>query len=229
MKMSKVYTGKQSPEMLDYLLHRRSAKAADMRAPGPDKTQMKDILSAAMRVPDHGKTAPFYFLVFEGQARQKVAEIITEAHRRKNPDDKPKKAIEAGEKFLQAPCVVAVIYRARKAKHPLWEQIMSAGAACQNLILAANALGFAAQWLSRWYAYDDTVRAGLGLDGRDVVAGFIHIGSPPETSERERDRPSFDDLVTYWDGGDSLNKGDASYDREKFDLPDLGFNITGKT
>lgn len=224
--MSKVYTGKQSPELLDYLLHRRSGKADDMRAPGPDKSQMEQILSAAMRVPDHGKTAPFYFLVFEGQARQRVAAIIAEAYARNNPDDKPKKAVEAGEKFMQAPTVVAVIYRARKAKHPLWEQMMSVGAACQNLILAANASGFAAQWLTRWYAYDEHAREGLGLDGRDVVAGFIHIGTPPKKPEGERDRPELDDLVTYWDGADSLNKGDAAYDREKFGLPDLGFEIT---
>ena len=226
--MSKLYTGKQSPELLDYLLHRRSGKAVDMRAPEPDKSQMEQILSAAMRVPDHGKTAPFYFLVFEGAVRKQVAAIIAEAYARNTPGDKPKKAVEAGEKFLQAPTVVAVIYRARKAKHPLWEQIMSAGAACQNLILAANALGFAAQWLSRWYAYDDYVRKGLGLDGRDVVAGFIHIGRPPKKQEGERERPALCDLVTYWDGAGTLNKGDEVYDRDKFDLPDLGFVIASK-
>lgn len=226
--MSKVYTGKPSPELLDYLLHRRSGKAEDMCAPSTDKAQMEQILTTAMRVPDHGKTAPFYFLVFEEQARQKVAALITEAYARANPDDKPKKSIEAGEKFLQAPTVVAIIYRARKAKHPLWEQIMSVGAACQNLILAANALGFAAQWLSRWYAYDDYVREGLGLDGRDVVAGFIHIGTPPRKLEGERDRPALTDIVTYWDGLVPLNKGDKAYDRNKFDLPDLGFKITDK-
>ncbi len=224
--MTKLYTGKPSPEVLDYILHRRSAKADDMRAPGPDKAQMEQILTAAIRVPDHGKTAPFYFLVFDGEARKKVAAIIAEAYARNNPDDKPKKAVEAGEKFLHAPTVVAVIYRARKAKHPLWEQIMSVGAACQNLILTANAQGFAAQWLSRWYAYDDHVRSGLGLDGRDVVAGFIHIGTPPKKQEDERERPVLADLLTYWDGSGAINKGDEAYDRDKFDLPDLGFKIT---
>ena len=226
--MSKVYTGKQSPELLDYLLHRRSAKADDMRAPGPEKLQMEQILAAAMRVPDHGKAAPFYFLVFEGPMRKKAAGLIAESYALNNPDEKPKKAEEAGEKFLQAPTVVAVIYRARKAKHPLWEQILSAGAACQNLILAANALGFAAQWLSRWYAYDDHVRSALGLDGRDVIAGFIHIGTPPEKPESERERPSLNDLVTYWDGSGAINKGDSIYDRDKFDVPDLGFEISDK-
>ncbi|MAE51441.1 MAG: nitroreductase [Micavibrio sp.] len=225
--MKDVYTGKPCAEMLEYLLRRRSAKAVDMIAPGPDKGQMKQMLSAAMRVPDHGKTAPFYFLVFEGEARDRVAAIIAEAYGRNNPDDKPKKAIEAGEKFMQAPTVVAVIYRARKAKHPLWEQIMSVGAACQNLLLAANALGFAAQWLSRWYAYDEHVRAGLGLDGRDVVAGFIHLGTPPKKPEAERDRPDYDVLVTYWDGPSDIKKGDDAYDREKFSLPELGYNIQG--
>ena len=224
--MTKLYTGKPSPEVLDYILHRRSAKADGMRAPGPNRAQMKQILTAAIRVPDHGKTSPFYFLVFEGEARNKAAAVIAEAYARNNPDDKPKKSVEAGEKFLDAPTVVAVIYRARKAKHPLWEQIMSVGAACQNLILAANAMGFATQWLSRWYAYDNHVREGLGLDGLDVVAGFIHLGTPPKKHEGERDRPNLKDIVTYWDGESPLNKGDELYDRDKFDLPGLGFDIT---
>jgi hypothetical protein len=128
--------------MLEYLLRRRSAKAVDMIAPGPDKGQMKQMLSAAMRVPDHGKTAPFYFLVFEGEARDRVAAIIAEAYGRNNPDDKPKKAIEAGEKFMQAPTVVAVIYRARKAKHPLWEQIMSVGAGMRMMNMCVPVWGW---------------------------------------------------------------------------------------
>lgn len=223
--MTHVYSGKKSDEMLDYLLKRRSAKAAEMRAPGPDRAQMDDILRAAARVPDHGRTVPFYFLVFEGEGRRKAAALVTQAYRHNHPQAKAEEAAEAGEKFMQAPAMVAVIYRARGGKHPLWEQMMSVGAACQNLILAANASGFAAQWLSRWYAYDETVRSGLGLDERDVVAGFIHIGTPPERTEDERERPDLAAIVTYWDDAATVRKGDAEYGRDKFALPDLGFSI----
>lgn len=223
--MSALYTGKKSPELLDYLLKRRSAKAADMRTPGPDKAQLESMLHAAMRVPDHGKTAPFYFLVFEGDARKAAGEVIVSAFKRDNPDADADKIIEQAGRFMRAPLVIGVIYRARKAKHPLWEQMMSVGAACQNLILAANALGFAAQWLSEWYAYDEDVRTAFGLDGRDVVAGFIHIGTPPEGVQEERERPELADLMTYWSPEVSVSKGDQKYDRDKFDLPRPGFSI----
>ena len=219
-----VLAGKKSKEMLDYLLRRRSVKAVNMSEPAPSHEQMNVILRAAMRVPDHGKTAPFYFLVFEGGARQKAGDIIAGVFQKNNPDAGDKKIEEEAQRFLRAPLVVAVIYRARKAKHPLWEQIMSVGAACQNLILSANALGFGAQWLSEWYAYDDHFRKELGLDNRDVVAGFIHLGTP-DKFEEERERPELEELVTYWQPEVEVKKGDGQYDREKFALPDLGFVI----
>ncbi len=225
--MAKLYTGEKSQALLDYLMRRRSCKAADMTEPGPSRTELETILNAAMRVPDHGKSAPFYFLVFEGDTRKEAGEIIAGAFAKNNPDAEHKKISEEAERFTRAPLVVAVIYRARKAKHPLWEQIMSAGAACQNLILAANALGFAAQWLTEWYAYDETVRAGFGLDGRDVVAGFIHIGSPPQKGEDERERPALADHLTYWSTGAKINKCDKN-DRDKYELPRLGFDIKDK-
>ena len=100
---------------------------------------------------------------------------------------------------------------------------MSAGAACQNLMLAANASGFGAQWLTEWYAYDDKTRAAFGLDGRDVLAGFIYIGTPAAEPE-ERDRPDLPKIVNYWEQGAALNKGDA-YNMDKYGIPRLGFEI----
>lgn len=217
------WAGKQSPELLEYLLKRRSLKVSEFADGGPSDEQLQTILRAASRVPDHGKTCPFYFLVFQGDARNEAGEMIANIFKKNNPDAEARDIEKEQQRFSRSHTVIGVIYRARQAKHPLWEQIMSAGAACQNLVLAANASGFAAQWLSEWYAYDEETRKGFGLDGRDVVAGFIHIGKPAAEPE-ERDRPDLDEIVTHWRADASLKKGDG-YDREKFDIPRLGFQI----
>jgi len=209
-------------DALDLLQTRRSAmvKTGMLQEPGPDAAQLETILTAATRVPDHGKTNPFYFLVFEGDARIQAGEIFAKyCPHADNPD-----ACETERTcFLRAPMVIGVIYRARMAKNPLWEQMMSAGAACQNLILAAHALGFGAQWLTEWVAYDDNVRRELGLDERDTVAGFIYLGTQPETQE-DRDRPDLSQIVNHWAPDAPLKKGDQ-YDREKFGFPKPGFSL----
>lgn len=219
------YAGKKSEEMLDYLLSRRSlvTKKGQLVEPGPNKNELDKILTAAARVPDHGKLSPFYFLVFEGDARAKAGNIIADIYSRNNPDQRDDKIEGERGRFMRAPCVIGVVYRARQGKHPLWEQIMSAGAACQNLILAANASGFGAQWLTEWYAYDNEVRGAFGLDGRDVMAGFIYIGTPAAEAE-ERERPDLSAIVNHWEEGAALNKGDI-YNMDKYDIPPLGFEI----
>lgn len=209
-------------EVLELLHTRRSVMAADMNAPGPDPAQIQSILTAAARVPDHGKTIPFYFIVFEGDARTAIGNKLAELYTRKNPDEKDDKIEVERNRFLRAPTVIAVVHRVRPAKHPQWEQIMSAGAACQNLILACNAHGFAAQWLTEWYACDEEARAIFGMDERDTIAGFIHIGSSENTPE-DRDRPDLSQIVSYWEEGATLNKGDE-YDRDKFIYPPLGLS-----
>jgi len=114
--------------------------------------------------------------------------------------------------------------RARMSKNPLWEQILTAGAAAQNFSLAAHALGFGAQWLTEWYAYDEIVRTRLGLDEKDVIAGFMYVGTADEQPE-ERDRPDLDLVVNHWEEGAPLQKGD-SYNREKFGYPQNGFDFS---
>lgn len=207
-------------ETLQLLHARRSVMAKNMAAPGPNKEQRDSILTAAARVPDHGKTVPFYFVVFEGGARKTIGQSLATIYQKKNPNAEQEKIEIEETRFLRAPTVIAVIHRLRKGKHPQWEQIMSTGAACQNLILAANAHGFATQWLTEWYAYDEEAREALGLDSRDTIAGFIHIGTSKEAPE-DRDRPDLSKIVTNWEEGVSLNKGDT-YDRDKFDYPKLG-------
>jgi nitroreductase len=209
---------------LELLHSRRSVKANELQEPGPNSKQLDDILRAGARVPDHGMVVPFYFVVFEGKAREDMNEITAQIFQKNNPEvGKDKVKIER-ERFTRAPCVVAVVYRKRHAKHPLWEQMMSAGAACQNIVLASNAYGFRAQWLTEWMAYDDDMRAAIGLDELDVLAGFIHVGSAPRKTPEERVRPNLDEIVTHWTSETQVKKGDV-YNRTKFDMPSWGFKI----
>ena len=218
-----VIAGKEAPEVIDYLLRRRSVMADKLSSPGPDANQLAAILSAASRVPDHGKLTPFYFLVFSGDARKEAGDLIAKAFAQANPDAREDKVEIERARFMRAPLVVGVVSRIRKGKPPMWEQVLCAGAASQNLVLAANAHGFAAQWLTEWYAYDENVRQGLGLDERDTLAGFIYIGTPTEKPE-ERDRPELSRIVNHWTTGMTLAKGDE-YDREKFGMPVKGFAL----
>lgn len=168
-----------------------------MIAPGPDEAQMQAILSAAMRVPDHGKLAPWRFVVVGADQRDRLAALLTSAYRAEKPDA-GRVEIEAMDSFArQAPALVVVLSQpASPQRIPLWEQELSAGAACMNLLNAATALGFAGCWLTGWPAYSETVRDAFG--GPDArIAGFIFIGSPGRDLE-ERPRPDYDSVVTNW-------------------------------
>lgn len=219
-----VYTGRLCPELLDYLLKRRSAKIEDLSAPGPSKDQLEQILTAASRVPDHGKMCPWYFLVFEGEARAQAGEIFAEVYSAQNPGARTDKIEVERERFMRAPVVIGLISRMRTGKKPMWEQVLSAGAAGMNLSLAAHALGYGVQWVTEWYGYDAQVKAALGLDARDHIAGFFYIGSVDAPSE-ERERPLLGDIVTYWEPGKALSKGD-NHDVEKLGFPEAGFDLS---
>lgn len=210
--------GFKSEDAMELLLSRRSVrvKAGDLTSPAPDADQLEQMLSAAARVPDHGMLCPFYFLVFEGDARAKAGDIFA---RHCGGKDKAKGASEERVRFMRAPLVIGVIHRKRMGKNPRWEQLMSAGAACQNLVIAANALGFGAQWLTDWFAYDADVCAELGLDEHDTVAGFIYIGTPADQPQA-RERPDLSNIVNHWGDGEALKKGDV-YSRTKFGYPSL--------
>jgi len=216
--MTDLIAGKKSPELLDYLNRRRSVSAKDMAEPGPTDEQINAILAAASRVPDHGKMFPWHFIIFRGDARNKMCLVLKQALAKKEPEAPPEKLAQEESRFLRAPVVIAAVSRIRPGKHPRWEQTLSAGAACQNLCLAANALGFASNWLTEWYAYDDNVRQALSLDERDKIAGFVYIGTPGKQPE-ERPRPDPALLTTWWEGPGPLNRGD-SYDKTEFRLPD---------
>ncbi len=185
-------------DALDLLLTRRSVSANQMRGPGPSAEQLERILTAATRVPDHKKLAPWRFILFEGEARERMGHVLAQvcAREEKEPPSAVRLELEA-KRFMRAPVVVAVVSRVTpNPAAPEWEQFLSAGALCQSLTLAANAMGFASNWITEWCAYSPGVQAALGLARNERIAGFIYIGSgdtPPD-----RDRPKLADLITRW-------------------------------
>ena len=184
-----------APKTIDLLLTRRSGSAKAMTGPGPDPEELEAILKAAARVPDHGKLAPWRFIVFEGEGRTRFGQILVEALAETEKMTEEKNASEAARP-LRAPVIVAVISRVREAiPIPEWEQVLSAGAVCQNMLIAAHALGYVANWLTEWYAYHPGVKERLGLKAGERVAGYIYIGKAAIALE-ERVRPDLEKIVT---------------------------------
>lgn len=185
---------------LDLLTTRRSLTVKDMAEPGPDAGQLTKILTIGARVPDHKKQVPWRFLTFQGNARNKIGTILKEIYIRNNPEAE-KDLIKFEEKrFRRAPLIIAVISTATpdNPKVPEWEQILSAGAVCQNILIASNAMGFAGQWLSEWYAYDRDFLKSLYLEDEERIAGFIYIGSASKMP-KERGRPLIEEITQEWD------------------------------
>jgi nitroreductase len=181
----------------DLLLHRRSVPAFMLRAPGPDAAQLDTLLTAASRVPDHGKLTPWRFIVVEGEYRAELAGRMAEIELAAGAD--PQK-VEDNKKKFDAPLTVIVVSRAGPhVKIPEWEQVLSAGAVCMNLIVAAHGLGFAANWLTGAAGYDRAGADILGLAHSEKVAGFIFIGTAGQVPP-DRPRPSLDEIVTRWQG-----------------------------
>ena len=185
------------PDAIDLLLTRRSGSAKAMTGPGPTPDELRTILTAAARVPDHGKLFPWRFIVFEGEARARFGEALVECLKATEPANDERLAMERG-RFLRAPVVVGVISRAREGiPIPMWEQELSSGAVCQTTLLAATALGYVANWLTEWPAFHPLVAEKLGLQQGERVAGFIYIGKPVLPLE-ERVRPDLDKITTHY-------------------------------
>ena len=180
------------------LATRRSASAKAMGEPGPTPDQLREILTAAVRVPDHGKLAPWRFIVFEGEARGRFGEILARRWHENNPDHAETVLAFQRSMLARAPMVVAVISRAAPhPKIPVWEQTLSAGAVCQTMLIAATALGIGCQWMTDWPAYDEEIAKVMGLAPHEKVAGFIYLGTSTEALE-DRPRPDPMTLVTRW-------------------------------
>ncbi len=185
-------------DALELLKTRRSVSSSFLAEPGPDEAQLNEILTIASRVPDHGKLAPWRFIVFEGDARLKAGEALAGLYHREHPEADEKKLAEEAKRLAQAPLVVAVVSTAAPhVKIPEFEQLLAASNAAMNMVLAAHALGFSAQWLSGWIAYDPEAGRILGLEPGERFIGFIHIGTST-VPYQDRPRPNVAELVTRW-------------------------------
>jgi len=186
------------PDALELLKTRRSVKPIELGGPGPSAAEIETMLTIASRVPDHGKLAPWRFIVFTGDARLAAGEAIAAAFRATRTDATPDQIEFERQRLARAPLVIAVVCRAGPhVKIPEWEQELSTGASAMNLVHAAYALGYAASWITEWYAYDRRVLDALGLAANERIAGFVHIGRPAKPPE-ERERPKLETIVTYY-------------------------------
>jgi len=184
------------PDAIELLKIRRSVKPREMSGPGPSPSEIDTILTIGARVPDHGKLTPWRFIVFEGDARARAGDVIAQVFARKNPSA-PAADIEVEKRrLMDAPLVIAVVSFTRPhPKVPAWEQELSAGASAMNIVTAATALGYGANWLTGWFAFDRDVLDGFGLKADEKLAGFIHIGTPAKPAE-DRPRPALSEIVT---------------------------------
>lgn len=188
------------PDALQLLKTRRSVKPMELTGPAPGATEIDTLLGIASRVPDHGKLTPWRFIVFEGDARLAAGEAIASAFHADRPDATPEQVEFERKRLARAPLVIAVVSRAGPhVKIPEWEQQLSAGASAMSLVLAAHALGYAASWITEWYAYDRRVLNALGLAAGERMAGFVHIGRPAKPPE-DRERPPLATIVTHFKG-----------------------------
>jgi len=181
----------------DLLMRRRSVKARDMVGPGPDKDTIENILAAGMRVPDHGKLAPWRFIVLKGDDRARLGDII--ATGLVTEGETSEKVAEKMKGYAtQGPVLVVAVHSPNLASAiPMWEQELSIGAACQNILVAATALGFASQWLTGWASYSPSVTFGLGLASQEKIAGFMFFGDHGEKTPSERPRPNTADHIQW--------------------------------
>ena len=185
-----------APGAIDLLLTRRSGSAKAMTGPGPDADELRTILTAAARVPDHGKLFPWRFILFEDEARARFGGVLAECL--PIEEASPERLAMERARFLRAPVIVGVVSRVREGiPIPVWEQELSAGAVCQTMLIAATALGYVANWLTEWPAFNAKVGERLGLQGGERVAGFVYIGKPAQPLE-ERVRPELDKIVTRY-------------------------------
>jgi nitroreductase len=184
---------------LDTLNQRRSTPSRQLGEPGPDAVQLDQLLQAAIRVPDHGKLVPWRLLTIRGAARERLGAALVDIHRRAEPDIAPSALEKDRERFNHAPLVIAVIARIEPdhPKIPAQEQLLSAACVAYNLLLGAQGLGFGAQWLTGWAAYDAEVAALLGLAGNERIIAFVHIGSAKDVAP-ERVRPTVAEVVSEW-------------------------------
>lgn len=187
-----------SADTLDLLARRRSTLARYLTTPGPSEAELDDLLRLATRVPDHGRLGPWRFIIFKGEARARFGvELARIAQKELLTADEKRLNVER-ERLTRAPVVVCVVSNVTCGhKIPVWEQELSAGAVCQNMLIAARAMGYAGQWITEWYSADPDVGAVLGLGRNERVAGFIYLGTAV-IEPTERPRPDWRDRTSHF-------------------------------
>jgi nitroreductase len=184
------------PDALELLKTRRSVKPRDMHGPGPTAAELDTILTIGARVPDHGKIVPWRFIVFEGDGRLRAGEAMARIFAARTPDATAEQIDIERRRLADAPTVIAVVVGPRPhPKVPAWEQELSAAAGAMAMMVAASALGYVANWLTGWAAYDRDVLSALGVKAEEKLVGFIHIGRADRPTE-DRPRPALADIVT---------------------------------
>lgn len=184
------------------LEERRSAVALELQAPGPVPALLERLLKIALRVPDHGKLEPWRLIVLQGEAKVEAGKRLAQAYQAENPEEdadrREKQAEKIAATYAAAPVAVVVVSRADpQAKKPEWEQILSAGAVCMNLLSAVTVAGFGGVWLTGWSAYSEAAKRVLGVERDERIAGIIHIGTEKE-KQKDRPRPDLDKKVAWW-------------------------------
>lgn len=186
-------------QAIEALLERRSAKA--LTDPAPDDGALELLLRCAARAPDHGRLRPWRFIVIRGAARERLGELLADQLRRKQPAAGTESLQRERQKAFRAPLIIVVAAVCNAAARiPQIEQILAAGAAAQNMMLAATALGFGAMWKTGDAAYDETVKLALGLEAGDAIVGFLYLGSQPADAVPPPARAEWEDRVRYWTG-----------------------------
>jgi nitroreductase len=187
-----------SNPMIELQRTRRSVAPRLLNDPAPSESELETMLTVAARVPDHGRLVPWRFIVLDRDGAARLGEVIAQTYAADHPDADAERLTVERTRLTQAPLVVAVVSRAAPhEKIPEWEQVLSAGMATMNLITAANALGYATNLYTQWYAYDRRVMDALGLAPHERLVGFVHVGTAEERPA-DRARPALDEIVTRY-------------------------------
>ncbi|WP_421925431.1 nitroreductase family protein [Neoaquamicrobium sediminum] len=189
-----------SSSVIDFMLARKSSPIPELNEPAPSDEEIRTMLTIASRVPDHGRLAPWRFVLYRGAARDRIGEMLAaRAEQREGPLTDGRRQQELA-RFSRAPLVIGVVSVPREnPKIPQWEMFLSGGAAAMNLVIAANALGYGTNWITNWYSDDEEGRRILGLEPQERVVGFVHIGTFSGDAP-ERPRPDVDTLYSEWSG-----------------------------
>ena len=189
-----------SKSVSNFLLKRRSVTAKTMLASDVTNEDLDIIISSGLRVPDHGALSPWKIIVFKGKSRETFGKLfLGKRFKELNPSASKDDIFYEEKRFLRAGVVVCVVSSpVPHNKIPIWEMQLSSAAVCQNILLCAQSLGYAAQWITEWYSYDEVITQELTNNNDDRISGFIYIGKK-ENEPKERIRPELSKVVSYWE------------------------------